>query len=93
MLLYGPLSRVARLGKDGFTGFMVTKSELIEALGSKAALAREAGCTRQAVAQWPEAVPIRSAVQIAKGGRWSLSDLRPDVFGPPEAHQDTNQAA
>lgn len=72
---------------------MITKADLIEALGSGAALAKAAGCTRQAVNQWPEAVPIRSAIQIAKGGRWSLSDLRPDVFGPSAAHPDTDEAA
>ncbi|MBK1710657.1 Cro/CI family transcriptional regulator [Marichromatium gracile] len=59
---------------------MITKTALIAALGSPAAVAAEAGCSRQAVAQWGEVVPLRSAVRIAARGRWSLHQLRPDLF-------------
>lgn len=61
---------------------MITKSDLIEALGTLAAVAREADCSKQAVAQWSERIPLRSAVCIARKGRWSLAELRPDLFGP-----------
>ncbi|NEX23703.1 helix-turn-helix domain-containing protein [Thiorhodococcus mannitoliphagus] len=62
---------------------MITKSDLISALGTLAAVAKEADCSKQAVAQWSERIPLRSAVCIARKGRWSLEELRPDLFGPP----------
>ena len=59
---------------------MITKTELIEQLGSKSALAAAAGVTKQAVSQWAEQIPLESAIRLAQTGRWSLHDLRPDKF-------------
>jgi hypothetical protein len=71
---------------DGtFLFAMITKSDLINALGTLAAVAKEADCSKQAVAQWSERIPLRSAVCIARKGRWSLDELRPALFGPPAA--------
>lgn len=67
---------------------MITKTTLIAELGSAAAVAEAAGCTRQAVSQWPERVPVRSAIALSRSGRWSLNDLRPDVFGDPAPQPD-----
>jgi hypothetical protein len=64
---------------------MITKSDLMATLGTLAAVAKEADCTKQAVAQWSERIPLRSAVCIARKGRWTLHELRPDLFGPPPA--------
>lgn len=69
---------------------MITKSDLIAYLGSVTAVARMAGCTKQAVSQWTEKVPVRSAIVIARNSKTPISvhDLRPDVFGPPQATPD-----
>ena len=64
---------------------MITKSDLMATLGTLAAVAKEADCSTQAVAQWSERIPLRSAVCIARKGRWTLHELRPDRFGPAPA--------
>ena len=56
---------------------MITKSDLMATLGTLAAVAKEADCTKQAVAQWSERIPLRCAVCIARKGRWTLHELRP----------------
>ena len=73
--------------KERFTFGMITKSDIIAALGSVTALADEANCSKQAVSQWGETVPLRSAVNISRKGRWSVHDLRPDIFGEAPTEQ------
>lgn len=70
---------------------MITKSYLLAELGSMAAIAKEADCTRQAVKQWDETIPLPSAVKIARKGRWTLHELRPDLF--PASTPSTPEAA
>ena len=68
---------------------MITKSDLIADLGSVSAVARIAGCTKQAVSQWQEKVPVRSAILIARNSKnVTVHDLRPDIFGPAPAERD-----
>ena len=63
---------------------MITKSQLIHALGSAAALGRMAEVTRQAVVQWGEKIPVTRCRTIERNSenRWTVHDLRPDIFGP-----------
>ena len=70
---------------------MITKSDLIAELGSASAVAEAAGCTKQAVSQWPEQIPLGSAAKLAKTGRWAIHELRPDMFCPPV--ESTERAA
>jgi DNA-binding transcriptional regulator YdaS (Cro superfamily) len=67
---------------------MITKKELIGEVGSGSELARLAGVSKQAVSQWPDAIPVASAARLARTGRWSLQDLRPDIFGPPPSQPE-----
>lgn len=63
----------------------------IRLAGSRAALARLAGVTKQAARQWQAHVPAERCVAIeeALGGRVTRYELRPDVFGPdPAAGQE-----
>lgn len=48
---------------------MITKPDLLAELGTLVAVAQAADCTKQAVAQWSERIPLRSAVCIARKGR------------------------
>ena len=67
-----------------FTFRMITKSDLIARFGSAAALAAAAGVTRQAVQTWRERIPVERCPAIARAsqGKYTVHDLRPDVFGP-----------
>ncbi|MBV5308174.1 Cro/CI family transcriptional regulator [Chromatium okenii] len=68
---------------------MITKSILLSELGSLAAIAEKAGCSKQAVSQWKEKIPLRSAINLSLKGKWSIYDLRPDIFGPPTTTEST----
>jgi hypothetical protein len=61
---------------------MITKTDLIEQLGSAAELARAAGVSPQAVSKWGDLVPLSSVVAVSKATGHSLNDLRPDLFDP-----------
>ena len=75
---------------------MIMKSELIEHLGSAAALARASGVIRRAaVWQWPEQIPPERVLPImrAVNGNIMPHELRPDVYPdsswlPPDTNQD-----
>ena len=61
----------------------------VELLGSKTALANALGLHPMAVTQWfnRNRVPAERcrAIEEATGGAVKAADLRPDVFGGPEA--------
>lgn len=54
------------------------------AMGSRAALARKLGISRQAMDQW-EKIPARHVLALESMSGVSRYDMRPDVFGkePP----------
>lgn len=57
--------------------------------GQKAALARHAGITRQAVDNWRLlGIPIHRAKLVAEFCGLRLADIRPDVFDPPNPGDD-----
>lgn len=62
-------------------------NEVVSIFGSRVALARAAGVTKQAVSQWRR-VPVERvpAVVRASGGAlaaWQLRPDKPDLFPPP----------
>jgi len=55
--------------------------QIIDHFGSKAALAKAAGVTRQAVTQWVHIPAERVlAIEAATGHRVSRHELRPDLY-------------
>ena len=60
----------------------MTKTELINLVGSGNELARLAGVTKQAVSQWNEQIPpLRAvAIEIATRGQITAHSIRPDYF-------------
>lgn len=57
-----------------------------EAVPSIAALARDLGVTRGAVAQWTK-VPAERVLQVSRITGLSISTLRPDLFAGEEGAQ------
>lgn len=55
----------------------VTVKRLIKHFGSKSALARAAGVTKQAVGQWGNRIPEASAKRLARSSDcpWTLQEL------------------
>ena len=58
---------------------MLTKREIIQALGSQADISRILGLTRGAVTQWPMDTPIPWAREL------QLRALYPEKFGDPRS--------
>ncbi len=58
---------------------MLTKREIIQALGSQAGIARILGLTRGAVTQWPMDAPIPEYREL------QLRALYPEKFGDPRS--------
>jgi len=59
---------------------MVTKQQILEQFGGAGKVARALGITRQAVYQWPDRIPAESAIKLSLISRWSLREIRPDLF-------------
>lgn len=64
----------------------------IKVAGSAVALAKELGCTPQAIYQW-ERVPAERALDVERLTGISRHDLRPDIFGPAPADLPATQPA
>jgi hypothetical protein len=80
--------------QSGTKAGMITKSDVLAAYGGNgAAVARAIGRTKQAVHWWSERIPLESAIRLAAvDSRFSLHDLRPDLFPAPNVEQESEAA-
>jgi DNA-binding transcriptional regulator YdaS (Cro superfamily) len=71
-------------------------SRAVEAFGGQVALAKLLGVNPSLISQWVTGrlkVAARHVLTIETATGVSRHDLRPDVFGPAPANDDTKQAA